>query len=146
MSYYTLYKIGVYVSVWSLFQDRRGRGRTSKCQNKPNRKCQHFPVCNWLICTAFQGIGVSQGVEHYGEAQNVMTSCFYHQTGSTSTFLPSMDCSMQLSQEGGFSRWQTKWWKFKCENATNKLITSRKTLALPVWWVKQEVTTFWASP
>ena len=35
--------------------------------------------------------GDSQGAEHYGEAQNFITSCFSCQTGSPSIFLPVID-------------------------------------------------------
>ena len=33
----------------------------------PNRKCQHNPVCNWLICAVFSGRGVFRDDEHNGE-------------------------------------------------------------------------------
>ena len=34
---------------------------------------------------------VSRDAEHYGEVQNVITSCFARQTGSASIFLPVID-------------------------------------------------------
>ena len=36
-------------------------------------------------------MGVSRDAEHYGEVENVVTSCFAWQTGSASIFLPVID-------------------------------------------------------
>ena len=99
----------------------------------------------WLISCRFLR-GVSRDAENYGEAQNVVTSCFARQTGSACIFLPVIDWFAPFSQEGAFSGWQPKLRSLKCENRANKPITGRKMLALPVWGAKQEVTPFWTSP
>ena len=58
-----------------------------------------------------------------------------------------------------FGEQNRKWWHFRLhhsaphpekppfwENGTNKSITGRKMLAVPVWRAKQEVKPFWTSP
>ena len=45
--------------------------------------------CPYLfVLYRFLTKGLSQDAEHYGEAQNVVTSCFASQYGSGSIFLP----------------------------------------------------------
>ena len=71
MSYYTLYKIGVYVSTFS---------------------------CQILIDPCrFRNKGVSQSVDHSCEAENVVTPCFAHQTGRASGYLPVIDWFVPFS-------------------------------------------------
>ena len=39
----------------------------------------------------FHRKGVSRDAEHYGKAQDIITSCFAYQTGRSSVFLPAID-------------------------------------------------------
>ena len=51
--------------------------QTSKCQSRPKRKCQRFPVIDWLIRAVFSGrefLGMLNAIN--GEVQNGFTSCF----------------------------------------------------------------------
>ena len=45
----------LYICVIPFSRAAGERGRTYKRRNVPNRKCQHFPTCNWLIRTVLTG-------------------------------------------------------------------------------------------
>ena len=80
MSYYTPYKIGVYVSV-SPSSGQKGKGQNlQKSERAKNRKCRHFPAIYCLIYAIFSGKGVSRDVERKGEVKNGLTSCLARQT------------------------------------------------------------------
>ena len=55
------------------------------------QEVQAFSCLQFIYLRCFHRKGVSRNAEHYGEAQDVITSCFACQTESVSLFLPVID-------------------------------------------------------
>ena len=63
------------------------------------QKMQAFSFLELIYFRRYHRKVVSRDAEHYGEAQNVVTSCFASQKGSASTFLLLMDSRKGVSRD-----------------------------------------------
>ena len=91
MSYYTPYKIGVYVSVCPFSGQKGKRAEPPNVKKGQKQEVPAFSCHLLLDLCRFHKTGVSRDAEHYGEVENGITSCFARQTGSASIFLSVID-------------------------------------------------------
>ena len=74
------------------FSGQKGeRAELPKVRMGKNQEVSAFSCHLLLDLCRFLRMGVSRDAEHYGEVENVVTSCFARQTGSASIFLPVTD-------------------------------------------------------
>ena len=109
MSYYTPYKIGVYVSVCPFSGQKGKRAEPPNVKKGQKQEVPAFSCHLLLDLCRFLKIGVSRDAERNGEVQNGFTSCFARQTGIASIFLPVIDRFVLFSQEVGYSGCGTLW-------------------------------------
>ena len=114
-----------------------------------NRKCLHFPACNW-----FQPFSEGGGVSGYGALwwSHKCHHCLFCSPNRKCPHFPACNWSIHTVFSGrGLLEMLNTMVKPKMSllpvlNGANQSITSGKTMALPVRQAKQEVTTFSASP
>ena len=109
------------------FRAEGERGRTSKRQNGPNRKCQHFPVIYRLIHAVFSGRG-------FLGILNAMVKF--------KIFLPVTDGFVAFSHFNLHHLSGHPKKPLSCENGTNRSVKCRKMLALSVWQLNRKWSHF----
>ena len=92
----------------------------------PNRKCSIFPtVIDWFSLISQEWVSRDVQCRSSWKWLHILLSC---QTESASIFLHLTDRFVPFSQERGFLGCPERWWRLKCENATNPSVTGRKIL------------------
>ena len=124
-----------------------GRGclRMRNTMVKSNRKCPHFPACNWLTRVIFSRRGLLR-------VRNTMVK-------PKMSYLPVLLAKQEVpsfsrlwlidshrSHRKGLSQDDQQSWKFKMWKRRKSINYRQENTGLPVWGAKQEAATFLASP